>query len=231
MSAQQQTHYSESRSIWFGKVSGIHQPLVAFPLIGYVSAYQALLIFGLALPVFFGMMSHTGQMHYSIIPALGIAIFAMIRPPVISYEGRLFAMVLFYIHHGSVPAPKKPKLSKKGTRSSVLAKPSTLLKKATDKVEKIPTPPAEKMTMHVSPSSLTELTIILKDRDANILRRRKVKILLDGSLIRADRSSTSGEISITLMYDECIGTRNITVMDVGDGGTIAEKKVTFIRPV
>ena len=225
--------YSQSRMVWFSKTSGLYQPILAFPIIGFVSTYQALIIFMLGLPSLFITMSVTGQVFYGAIPFALFTLFSMIRPPVLSYEARLLAIVKFYARGGKKAGKKRSKSAKTGRRSSVLAKPSTTLRKPDTPrpvaVEPVPDV-VETMVMHVPTGGIIELSITLKNRDKIPLRRHKVRILLDGDLIRVDRSSDVGKVSLTLNYEDCIGTRKVTIEDSVDKETvIAEREITFIR--
>lgn len=230
--SQQEIPFSQMRSLWFAKMSGIYQPILPFPLIGFVSTYQALIIFGLGLPSLFVVMSVTGQIYYGVIPLALFTVFSMIRPPVLSYEARLFSILMFYAR-GNRTINGKKKRSKKELKSNVLLKPSSpsaVMKKPSkvDMIEPLPDV-VEKMTIPVSPNELRELSITLKNRDEEPIRRRKVRILIDGTLVMVDRSSKSGEVFVTLTYDDCIGTRKISIVDADGENIIAEREITFIR--
>ena len=83
--------------VWFPKISAISQAIFTFPVIGFISGYQGIIIFGLGLPALFITIHATGAMHYGAGMFVAFLIFAMIRPPVISYEGRLYAILRFYM--------------------------------------------------------------------------------------------------------------------------------------
>lgn len=226
-------YLSQERTVWFEKMSGIYQPLLTFPLIGFISIYQAFIIFGVGMPALFLTMSVSGKIYYGLVPFLILVVFSMIRPPVLSYEARLLAMVQFYARRGRHKSKKgrRPKSDDSVCLVRPIAPPKPARRRPPAGPQAEPTAPdIESMTIQVSPKDLMELSIILRDRDMDPYRRKKVRILIDDKLLINDRSTNSGEVTLTLNYDDCVGKRRITIVDSeNEGNVIAERDVIFIR--
>ena len=237
--------YAQSRMIWFKRTGPLTQALFTLPLIGFITGQQAVIIVAVGLPVLFGVLNATGDVAAAVIPFIVIAVFAMIRPPVMSYEARLFTLLRFHLMGGAVKASSKKKKGRTAPkRSRFLSRPgaaSKKPKKAMDAAEEeeeeeeaaSPSPAgAESMEVGTYPGLPVEMAITLRDRAGHILARRRVAILLDGSLLRTAISSTSGHIPILIDPEEAIGTRRLTVSEVRQDGSpasaIIEKTIAFV---
>ena len=227
----QQLPYSESRMVWFPKISAISQAIFTFPVIGFISGYQGIIIFGLGLPALFITIHATGAMHYGAGMFVAFLIFAMIRPPVISYEGRLYAILRFYMRDRI----KNRKVKKYVKKSRALSIPSSSLQIPKKAIPKHILKKPKKLTVFVSANKekLTSISITLKNRNNAIMPNKKVRLLLDDIPIRTSISSGSGIVSTILEYEDCIGTRTLAVSEVtgsDDAGKILVKReIEFVR--
>ena len=97
--------YSDKTALWFHRPTTLNQPLFQMPALGYISGLQATLMFGVGLPVFFGVMNSFG-VWAALVPFVMISALALIRPPILGYEGRLFVRVLFHLRRRH-PAKRK----------------------------------------------------------------------------------------------------------------------------
>ena len=229
----QRAKYSETRMVWFAITPLINQPIFTFPMVGYISAYQAIIIFFVGLPAMFITMHVTGELSHGILPFLGIVGFTMLRPPLISYEGRLLARLKFMMLGGSSggrSAKKKPKKD----RGKYLGVPST--EKGEPK-EPAPAPvrtaAEEPMTVRVGGGErMMQIEITLRKPDGGLFAGRKVIILLDDSPILTSVSSPSGQVRIYLERDECHGSRKLSVSDTAPDGsagrTLLTKEIRFV---
>ena len=107
---------SEETAIWFHKPSLLHQSIFSIPVLGYLSTLQAIMIFGIGLPLMFAILYVANDSEYAVIPPIVMAVIAMVRPPVMSYEARALAALRFLMGGGVKP--------KKKTKSRSLAVPS-----------------------------------------------------------------------------------------------------------
>lgn len=98
---------SETRMVYFNKTSAMSQPLLTFPVLGFISGYQAAIIFGIGMPALFITMNVTGELGYGILPLLAALAFSMIRPPVSSYESRMASLLRYYVRGSGVKKKKK----------------------------------------------------------------------------------------------------------------------------
>ena len=129
--------YSDKTAIWFHKPTMMNQPLFQVPLLGYITGSQGLLLFGVGLPAFFLVMNSYGPLA-ALAPLAGAAALAMIRPPVLGYEGRLAVAAWFYLARGrsgqpaksrafSIPVPTKagaiPRKARLGRRAKAAPAP------------------------------------------------------------------------------------------------------------
>ena len=243
--------YAQSRMIWFKRTGPLTQALFTLPLIGFITGQQAIIIVAFGLPILFGVLNATGDVLAAVLPFLVIVVFALIRPPVMSYEARLFTLLRFHIAGGPVKAGKKK--GKKGAaiarRSHFLSRPGTGPRKpkkgersdddeveaaaAADGEDSRPSP-AETETMEdgTYPGLPVEIAITLRDRADHILSRRRVGILLDGSMLRTAVSSTSGQIPVLIDPEEAVGTRRLAICEIGHDGSpasaIIEKRIAFV---
>ena len=233
--------------VWFRRTGPLTQALFTLPLIGFVTGQQAIIIVAVGMPVLFGVLSATGDIAAAVVPFIAIIVWAMIRPPVMSYEARLFTLLKFQLVGGAVKTKKKKGgRGSAAKRSRFLSRPGASAKKkdkkadaaeeAGDEGEPAEAPPpaeAEAMEVGTYPGMPVEVDITLRDRSGHILTRRKVGILLDGELVRTAMSSTSGHIGILIDPEEAIGTRMLSICEVGQDGstptsTIIEKKIAFV---
>ena len=237
--------------IWFKRTGPLTQALFTLPLLGFITGQQAIIIVGLGIPVLFGVLSATGDVAAAVIPFLVIIVFALIRPPVMSYEARLFAILRFHAVGGPVKATaKKKKKGKSSTskRSRFLSRPGTGPKKkprgkaaaadatkeeAEEPAEDEPIPQeVETMEVGTYPGFPVDVYITLRDRAGHLLPGRRVGIQLDGTLLRTAVSSIDGKIPILIDPDEAIGTRQLAICEVKSDGTpasaIIEKKIAFV---
>lgn len=239
--------YAQSRMIWFKRTGPLTQALFTLPILGFITGQQAIIIVGLGIPVLFGVLSATGDIAAAVLPFIIIIVFALIRPPVMSYEARLFTLLRFHAVGGPVKAKakkKKGRSAKAARRSRFLSRPGAGRKKPkakdtaakeedtadTDEEET----PREVETLEVAtfPGVPVDMYITLRDRAGHILTRRRVGVLLDGTMIRTAVSSNDGQIPILIDPDEAIGTRQLAICEVrGDGSpasAIIEKKIAFV---
>ena len=204
--------YSEKTALWFHKPTALNQPLFQMPILGYVSGYQALLLFGVGMPVFFVTLNA-----YDIITALpplgAITALAMIRPPILGYEGRFFVLVWFCL------SQRRPKMSSKALRIPVSGAIS-IPKKAAPKKRPKPKP------IRVRPAGRPiEISARLRT-DHNQPLVKQVRILLDGVSIRTAVPSESGTLSVVLHPEECVGVRTVSVHEVGPEDTLGRLLVS-----
>lgn len=213
--------------VWFSKTTAMSQSIIRFPVIGQITGQQAVIIFGLGLPVLFGIMQTTGSIATAVPPFLAIIVFAMIRPPLMSYEARMFARLRFMIF-----GPKKKSQKKKRTRqvSDVLVVPSSDIDgEITEPIETVPDVP---IICHVKPDTQVEVSIKLKSGDV-IMVRKKACVFFDGKLQKTTISDSSGQIRLLLDSADCVGTKEIIAREVGNDGKpgeiIVSKKVEFVQ--
>ncbi len=219
--------HSEAKMPWLSKMTSMSQPIFAVPLLGLVSTYQALIIFALGIPSLFITMHITGEIHLGLAPFLIFTIFAMIRPPLISYEGRMIAILSFHLFKGS--SKKSKKKSKQKTKGSGFFGKAGATPDITEPAP-VQTKP-EIMTVQVHGDNLQEISMMLSHRGTPI-RRRKVCILLDGDPIKTVISSVSGEVLTILSNDLCVGNRTISIAEIsGDtiGETLMSREIKFVR--
>ncbi len=229
--------YAQENMTWFPKNPTLTQPLLTFPVLGFISLYQAIIIFGLGLPAMFAVLQASQEIHTAAITLAAFAVFAMVRPPVIGYEGRLLSIVTFYAGGRKTPrGTKRGKKAAAGADSGVLAVPSSSLARRRERHRPEAAPQRQrkpqKMEVHVSPGALMRISIVLKTRDGQIIPRKRVRVVLDGRPIRTDISSAAGEVDVILDYGDCHGTRKITIAEVdGDrtGDSIVEREIKFVR--
>ena len=219
--------YSDKTAIWFDKPTLMNQPLFQMPLLGYITGYQGLLLFGVGLPAFFLMMGPYG-LPAALAPLVAAAILAMVRPPVVGYEGRLAVIIWFYIRGGA-------HMGRAATGSRALAIPRShsaslpgKARPATPRDGAAPAPVVVRAT-----GRPVEISLVLRTRE-NRVSRPKVRILLDGASVKTAVPSPSGRVSVVLHPEDCTGTRRISVHEVaaGDdsiGAKLTEKEVVF-RP-
>lgn len=182
------------------------------PILGYVSGYQALLLFGVGMPVFFITLNA-----YDIIAALpplgGITALAMIRPPILGYEGRFFVLVWFYLSR------RRPKMSSSALRIPI-PEAISIPKKAAPKKRPKPKP------LQVRPAGRPiEISARLRT-EYNRPLVKQVRILLDGVSVRTAIPSESGSLSVVLHPEECVGVRTVSVHEVGPDDTLGKLLVS-----
>ena len=233
--------------VWFRRTGPLTQALFTLPLLGFVTGQQAIIIVAVGMPVLFGVLSATGDVAAAVVPFIVIIVWAMIRPPVMSYEARLFTLLRFHLVGGAVKTKKKKGGGSAAKRSRFLSRPGASARKKKDKkadaeedagdkgepAEAALPAEAEVMDVGTYPGMPVEVDITLRDRSGHILTRRRVGILLDGELVRTAMSSTSGHIGILIDPEEAIGTRMLSICEVGQDGstptsTIIEKKIAFV---
>lgn len=243
--------YAQSRMIWFKRTGPLTQALFTLPLLGHLTGQQAIIIVGFGIPVLFGVLSATGDVAAAVIPFLVIAVFALIRPPVMSYEARLFTLLRFHAVGGPVKAGAKKKGRGSGgkpasSRSRFMSRPgSGPRKKPSEKDAEAAEvdeeergagddAPREVETMEVGtyPGYPVDMYITLRDRAGHLLTGRRVGVLLDGTMMRTAMSSNDGKIPILIDPDEAIGTRRLAICEVGSDGSpasaIIEKRIAFV---
>ena len=202
--------YSDKTAIWFHKPTTLNQPLFQMPLIGYVTGSQGLLFFGVGLPAFFVVMN-SYDITYALIPLGAAAAFALVRPPVMGYEVRLATLVWFYMRQ------RPPKQ----IRSVALAIP---IPAGLSKPKKA-RPPAGAQPLRVRNAGRpVEISMVLRTGE-NRVRRRRVRIMLDGAGIKTAVPSASGRVSVILHPEDCVGTRTISIHDI-DGNDAAAARLT-----
>lgn len=214
--------YSDKTAIWFHKPTMMNQPLFQVPLLGYITGSQGLLLFGVGLPAFFLVMNSYGPLA-ALAPLAGAAALAMIRPPVLGYEGRLAVAVWFYLARGRGGQPAKSRAFSipVPTKAGAIPRKARLGKRA----KAAPAPVEVRAT-----GRPVEISLSLRTRD-NRVSRPKVRILLDGASIKTAVPSASGQVSVVLHPEDCAGTRRIAVHEVtgedATGAKLTEKEVVF----
>ena len=238
--------YAQSRMIWFRRTGPLTQALFTLPLLGFITGQQAIIIVGLGMPVLFGVLNATGDVAAAVIPFLVIIVFALIRPPVMSYEARLFTLLRFHVVGGPVKAKAKKKRSGAAAkRSRFMSRPGTKDKgkKAKGKEDEEEAEAAEEdepapqdtetVEVSTSPGLPVDVFITLRDRAGHLLTGRRVGILLDGTMMRTAVSSTDGRIPVLIDPDEAVGTRHLAICEIRDDGSpapaIVEKKLAFVQ--
>ena len=223
--------------VWFAKTTALSQSIITFPMIGQISGYQAAVIFGLGLPTLFGVIQSTNNIGYAVVPFLCIVAFAMIRPPVMSYEARLLARLTFMLMGPRGIGGKKKKKKKTGKKkkeSDVLCMPSMDFEadEVTDISEITAQRDDEPLEVLVRPNTQVEVSITLRT-SLGILPKRKVCILFDDILQKTTISSSSGEVRLLLDSSDCAGRRNIVICDVDQdgapGNALISKTVEFVQ--
>ena len=239
--------YAQSRMIWFKRTGPLTQALFTLPLLGFITGQQAIIIVGLGIPVLFGVLGATGDVAAAVVPFMVIIVFALIRPPVMSYEARLFTLLRFHAVGGPVKAKKKKRTGKaKPTSSRFLSRPGAGPKKPRGKAgtdrdkkddesaeEEAPAPhEVETMEVGTYPGAPVDMYITLRDRAGHLLTGRRVGVQLDGTMIRTARSGNDGQILILIDPDDAIGTRQLAICEVRSDGSpasaIIEKKIAFV---
>ncbi len=217
--------------VWFAITPLINQPIFTFPMVGYISAYQAIIIFFVGLPAMFITMHVTGELSHGILPFLGIVGFTMLRPPLISYEGRLLARLKFMMLGGS-SGGRSVKKNPKKNMGRYLGVPSA---EKEGPEEPAPAPVRavdEPMTVRVGGERMMQIEITLRKPDGGLFAGRKVIILLDDAPILTSVSSPSGQVRIYLENDECHGSRTLSVSDTAPDGsavrTLLTKEIRFV---
>ena len=218
-----ESEVSKSTAVWFHRPSQLHQSIFSMPLLGYLSAVQAIMIFGIGLPFMFGIMFATGDLAYAAIPPLIMTVIAMIRPPVMSYEARVFTALRFTLG-GGVKEKKKAK-------SMSLAMPSKGERFEPESAVEEQMPQDVSITVTDRP---IKISLSLRRGDGGIYAGKKVRILLDGLEIKTTISSGSGQVEVLLDPSECTGERIISVHalredDAIEPESIFEKRFTFVR--
>ena len=238
--------YAQSRMIWFRRTGPLTQALFTLPLLGFITGQQAIIIVGLGMPVLFGVLNATGDVAAAVVPFLVIIVFALIRPPVMSYEARLFTLLRFHVVGGPVKARAKKKSGRAAARRSrFMSRPGTKDKdkkakgredeEETEAAEEDEPAPRDTETVEVStsPGLPVDVFITLRDRAGHLLTGRRVGILLDGTMMRTAVSSTDGRIPVLIDPDEAVGTRHLAICEIRDDGTpasaIIEKKLAFVQ--
>lgn len=235
--------------LWFRRTGPLTQAIFSLPLIGYISGQQAVMTVAVGLPVLFGILHATGgNVAAAVVPFIAISLFAMIRPPVMSYEARIFTLIKFYAVGGAVKSRKKRKMSGKARRRArFLGRPGRVKagKKAAAAARPEPEPEpdadgaggaggdgTESMEVGTYPGSPVDVSITLRDRARNILPRRRVAIMLDGRQMRTAVSSGSGHIPVMIDPDDAVGTRTLAVCEIAPdgkaGAAIVEKHLVFV---
>ena len=225
--------YSDKTALWFHRPTTLNQPLFQMPALGYISGLQATLMFGVGLPVFFGVMNSFG-VWAALVPFGAVSALALIRPPILGYEGRLFVRVLFHLRRRH-PAKRKcsslviPVRKKIGASRAMRAKGKTA---DTSAEPKRPKKNSDSPLVVRSSGRPVEISMLLRTY-SNAASRRKVRILLDGAGIKTALPSKSGRVSVILHPDECAGRRRISIHEVtGDdraGDLLTQKEVVFIQ--
>lgn len=218
--------YSDKTAIWFDKPTLTNQPLFQMPLLGYVTGYQGLLLFGVGLPAFFLMMGPYG-LPAALAPLAAAAALAMVRPPVVGYEGRMAMIIWFYIRGGTRGGRTATSRALAVPRSHGASLPGKA-RPAAPRDGAAPAPVVVRAT-----GRPVEISLVLRTRE-NRVSRPKVRILLDGASVKTAVPSPSGRVSVVLHPEDCTGTRKISVHEVaaGDdstGAKLTEKEVVF-RP-
>ena len=210
---------------WFEKSSTLGQSIVTMPMIGPISAYQAIIIFGVGLSTMFIVMQATNSIAYAVAPFIAFTIFAMIRPPVMSYESRLLSNLQFMLF-----GPKSKKKKSKKTKSEVLVMPTTDLEE--EEIEEVPVEEEQPMQVFVNPNTQVEVAITLRNNQ-QVLGKTKAWIFIDGIKQKTTMSNSSGEVRLLLDSAECIGKKEIVIYgvkaDMSPGDRILSKAVEFIQ--
>ncbi|ABK77320.1 hypothetical protein CENSYa_0687 [Cenarchaeum symbiosum A] len=200
--------YSTSRMLWFHKKGALSSAMFTLPVLGYITGYQAAVI-SAGFLLFFMVMNLTGSIGHGAIPLAAAFVFAMVRPPVISYEGRLYHVIRFYLAGGySGRAPRRS--------SSVLCAAGEGHPPAAPQGRQGALP----VTVH--PGDPAEVSMILRDRNGAPAASRKVRILLEGETVKTDVSSSAGRITVLLLPEDCTGKKSISVCAIKDDGTTGD---------
>ena len=215
---------SEETAIWFHKPSLLHQSIFSIPVLGYLSTLQAIMIFGIGLPLMFAILYVANDSEYAVIPPIVMAVIAMVRPPVMSYEARALAALRFLMGGGVKP--------KKKAKSRSLAVPSGGKAKTEEAVEEPPDVPQD-ISVAVTDKPV-EVSLRLRTVDGSVFANKKVRVLLDGQEIKTTLSSTTGEILLLLESSDCFGQKTVSIHALRDDDTIEpksimEKRFTFVR--
>ena len=204
---------STAPAVWFHKPTVLNQSVFSLPVLGYLNPVQAFMIFGMGVPGTFLAMQ-LAPMHYSVIPLAAMTALAMLRPPVISYEARLVAILRFL-------------LSGKGrrgraSRSSSLAAPARNREYSRRR--------DEPLTVRATGRPM-ELSLRLRSRDGAPYGDRKVRLLIDGRETKTTVSTPAGEVLMILEPGECRGERIVSVNPVLADGSVDEsilkKRILF----
>ncbi len=218
--------YTEFKMFWFWKSTSLSQAIITLPVIGFINGHQSIIMFGVGLPLLFGTMQATGNISYGAAAFIIVILFAMIRPPVISYEGRLYAYLKGTVGLYGKKDPKKTK-----TKSKVFGKSSKMLGKATgQKIIASKPDVIEPMTVNVEPNSPVTIDIKLKTRTGLVIKQ-KVRILLDDTPVTTTISSSAGLVTAILDPDECAGSKTVAVCEVLPDGTtgpvLTKREIVF----
>lgn len=199
--------------LWILRTTFLTQSVFAFPIIGMITGYQAALIFGVGLPLMFATMMYTSSMLYAAVPLLIVFVFAMRRPPVSSYESRLFAIIRFYT--GKRYTAMTPKA---GRGSAVLAVPEgPMVTAAADAPQESPRPPMRIMTR---PGAMMEVALTLLDVHGAPMPSHKAHVMMDGDILKTTTTTSTGRITVLMDADECVGRRIISVCEATKDGQV-----------
>ena len=222
--------------IWFERTTTLTQSIFSFPVIGQITGHQAVLILCLGMPMLFGTLHMTENLPAAAGAFCLTIIFAMIRPPVISYEGRIWCRLQFMLFGPKTKS--KSKKTGKTKKSNILSLPSKNLSEQETVPEPIIPEEEEVMRIDVKPESQVMVGITLRTKEGGVLARKKVQIALDGMVIKNTMSSSTGICNLLLDSEDCIGNDNIiqkkkiSVRDVtadgNPGEILVSKKMEFV---
>ena len=211
---------SKESAIWFHKPSALNQSIFAVPILGHLTSIQAIIIFGIGLPVMFITLQFVSELHYAIIAPAIMVVIAMIRPPVMSYEARLLTALRFSMSGGS--AKKKKGIA---VQSTALSMPSKGKKKGRQAEPSKPKPRKTGPIRVRATGKPMEVSLKLWSEDGTPYGDKKVRMLVDGEQVKTTLSSANGEVIMLLEPGECIGEKMIAVHGVQPDGTIEKKSI------
>lgn len=200
----------ESTAVWFHRPSVMTQSLFQVPLLGYLNGAQAIWIFGVGMPLFFVVLSVTGDLAAAIVSVVACVAIAMARSSWMSYESRLLAIMAFGLGGGKKSKPKKAKRGRRAGRA----------KKGKPPAE----PEAEPLAIRVS-----ERPIDISIRVPLGLAGEVVHVQKDGRTVKSTLVSSSGTVAARLDPATCSGDSVIAVHSVLPSGEIDQKPLAFKR--
>ena len=198
--------------IWYPKPTLLNQPIFAFPMIGFINGMQAaVVVIGIV-----GMFLMIGQvpgdqLFLAGMPVVAAIVFAMIRPPVMGHEERLFHILRFMIS-----GPKYKEAKKKGPRPKAYRLAKRAVQKPTAKEAEVA---GREEVIHLVPTDRPLIFKITLRTPLGEILREPIRVKIDGVERMTQTPDHEGIITVHMFADECAGTKIVTMHQVKNGKT------------